>query len=212
MQGHYAPALKGTQMTIEKTFIAVDFSREYTAEEYALLEDDGNIYELIEGKLVMAPLPNDEHSTIADELLSQLKFFLKANPGIGKAWSNTGFNVGKKPNGKDNILGPDVGFIVASRVPPVSRNYLPYPDLAAEVWSEESDLGRPSRLQKARQKLQIYLENGTRIAWGINPIKQEVEVYHQGQPDPVKILGLNDQLDGEDVIPGFTMPVADLFK
>lgn len=115
--------------------VPIDLNREYSIEEYRRLEDDGNQYELIEGKLVMTPAPINEHGRISDNIITALRNFLAANPGIGEAWSNVGFNLGKKPNGKDNVPAPDVGFIVAERLPPSDfLGYLPYPDLAVEVW------------------------------------------------------------------------------
>jgi Uma2 family endonuclease len=189
----------------------IDLNREYTADEFAALPDDGNRYELIGGRLVMSPATRDKHGRIINRLFVSLWNFEK-NTGVGETWTTTGFYLGKKPNGKDNILAPDVGFIVAERVPPEADEYLPYPDLAVEVWSPESDLGRPIRLEKAREKLQIYLNAGTRIAWGINPENQTVEVYHQGQLTPIQVLNLKDELDGEDVIPGFKMKVEALFQ
>jgi Uma2 family endonuclease len=171
-----------------QTGITIDLNREYSLEEYAALPDDGNHYELIEGKLIMTPAPRDRHGRICDELLTELKIFLRNHPGTGEVWSHTGFNLGKKPNGKDNVPEPDLGFITASRVPPESNDYLPYPDLAVEVWSSDSDLGSPSKLRKAREKLLMYLAAGTQIAWGINPENETVEVYYQGQSQAAKIL------------------------
>jgi Uma2 family endonuclease len=159
----------------------------------------------------MSPATRDKHGRIITELFAAIWIFTKTTK-TGRIWTTTGFSLGKKPDGKDNVLEPDLGFIVAERVPPVADEYLPYPDLAVEVWSPESDLGRPIRLEKAREKLQIYLNAGTRIAWGINPENQTVEVYHQGQLTPVQVLNLNDELDGEDVIPGFKMKVEALFQ
>ena len=190
----------------------IDLHREYTAEELLTLPDDGNRYELIEGNLFMTPPPMAEHGDISDELLTELKNFLRLNPNLGRVWSHVGFNIGKKPNGKDNVLEPDLGFIIAERVPSNTLAYLPYPDLAVEVWSRQSDLADSDKLQKARQKLHLYLRAGTRLAWGINPIRQEVEVYHRGQTGPVQILDIDQELDGEDIIPGFKLPARSLFQ
>ncbi len=197
-------------MSIE-TMIVLDLNREYTVEEYATLPDDGNRYELIEGKLVMTPAPRDRHGRICDELLTELKLFLRAHPELGQVWSHTGFNLGKKPNGKDNVPEPDLGFIVASRVPPEANQYLPYPDLVVEVWSSDSDLGSPSKLQKARQKLQMFLAAGSQIAWGVNPENETVEIYYRGQIQPVRVLSKYEELDGATVIPGFAIRLQKIF-
>lgn len=199
-------------MVIEVKELPIDLNREYTAEEFAVLPDDGHHYELIEGKLVMTPPPDSRHGSVSDDLLTELKLYLRANPHLGQVWSHTGFNIGKKPNGKDNVLEPDLGFIVKDRLPPEDFvGYLPYPDLAVEVWSKVSDLQGPARLQKAREKLRLYLNAGTRLAWGINPATKEVEVYRQGGATPT-VLGGNHELDGEDIIPGFRLKISELLK
>ncbi len=192
--------------------IPIDMQRSYTAEELEWLEDDGCRYELLEGKLVVLPPTISEHGLISDSLLYELVNFLRANPGIGQVWSHTGFNIGKKPNGKDSVLEPDLGFLVASRVPATELIYLPYPDLAIEVRSRSSDLKDRSKLNKARKKLLLYLENGTLMAWVINPITRTVEVYRQGQEKAVRVLNSNDYLDGEEIIPGFRFKVEHLFS
>jgi Uma2 family endonuclease len=43
----------------------------------------------------------------------------------------------------------------------------------------------------------------------INPDEKSILVYHQPQPD--KLLLVSDNLDGEDILPGFTLPISDLF-
>ncbi len=110
----------------------------------------------------MTPLPASRHGSVSDRLLIKMGVFLENNSGIGAVWSHTGFNIGKKPNGKDNVLEPDLGFIVANRLPPADfADYLPYSDLAVEVWSKDSDLDGTARIKKAREKLQLYLKTGT---------------------------------------------------
>lgn len=63
-------------------------------------------------------------------------------------------------------------------------------------------------------KVGKLVEAGVPIVWVINPEKEVVEVYHAAQgyvAGPVRVLGVGDELDGDDVIPGFHMPVAQLF-
>lgn len=63
-------------------------------------------------------------------------------------------------------------------------------------------------LQLSRKNFE-YFDNGCRLVWVINPDEQSVLVYRQPQPD--RLLKIADNLDGEDVIPGFTLPVSELF-
>ncbi len=46
---------------------------------------------------------------------------------------------------------------------------------------------------------------------GHHPASKTFEVYQPGQVDPVKTLGVADELDGGEVIPGFELPVKELF-
>jgi Uma2 family endonuclease len=57
-----------------------------------------------------------------------------------------------------------------------------------------------------------YLDAGVRLVWVVRPRRQEVDVWHPGDAAPTKTLGIEDTLDGEDVVPGFTCPVAVLFR
>jgi Uma2 family endonuclease len=61
---------------------------------------------------------------------------------------------------------------------------------------------------KMRIKVTNYLTAGT-VVWVVNVPEQNVEVYLPGKP--VKILSVNETLDGSDVLPGFQIPVRDIF-
>src|SRR5690606_14294167 len=93
---------------------------------------------------------------------------------------------------------PDVAFV--SRVKQdklVGEGYNPNPpDLAVEVVSP-SDTDRRLSI-----KIGNYLAAGT-IVWVVYPASNEVEVYEPNTP--VKILGLDDELDGGDLLPGFSL-------
>lgn len=55
-----------------------------------------------------------------------------------------------------------------------------------------------------------YFENETRLVWMIHPDEKYVLVYHSSEPDG--FLRSPDQLEGEAIVPGFSMAVADLFE
>ncbi len=59
-------------------------------------------------------------------------------------------------------------------------------------------------------KARRYLDAGARLAWIVCPRRRQVDVWHPGDTAP-KTLAIGDTLDGEDVIPGFSHPVASLF-
>ncbi len=106
---------------------------------------------------------------------------------------------------------PDLGYIVASRLPATTQKALnSVPDLVVEIHSPTDLRSTPERLT-ARPKIKDWQEVGVQIIWAIDPARKIVEVYHPTQPGPFMELGLNDELDGEEVLPGFRLKVAELF-
>jgi Uma2 family endonuclease len=102
---------------------------------------------------------------------------------------------------------PDIAFISRERVPRGdARSFVPFrlpPDFVIEVLSPEQNVGRFT------EKLQFYLRHGVRLVWVVDPIAETVTV-HRPDDDPVTLTA-GDTLDGADVVPGFTLPVADIF-
>src|SRR5919204_3339289 len=82
---------------------------------------------------------------------------------------------------------------------------LPGTYLAAEIASP-NQYGREMGA-KARR----YLRAGTRLVWIVWPRRRQVDVWCPGDQTPSQTLGLADSLDGLDVVPGFTYPLAKLF-
>jgi Uma2 family endonuclease len=182
----------------------ISFERTYTIAEFEALPDDGNYYELIDGKLVMSPPAGDEHGRIGDKLVKVIHL-LDPEDKLGRVWQTTRFRISLTFG-----PAPDVAFVVATRVPPRSKGAVEVvPDLVVEIHSP-SDLDSKANIEVARRKIRLYQDNGVRLLWAVNPGDLSVEVYHQGDPSPV-ILGLGDELDGEDVLPGFKLRVSKLF-
>lgn len=102
---------------------------------------------------------------------------------------------------------PDVAFISKLKQPElVERGYNPLPpDFVVEV-----DLpSTPESQRRLRIKLGNYLAAGA-LVWIIYPEDREVEVYAPGKP--VQIFGIDDVLDGGDVLPGFKLAVREIFR
>ena len=82
------------------------------------------------------------------------------------------------------------------------------PDLAVEIKSPSNSMAELYR------KSAIYLENGAQLVWLINPMKRIAEVCRLDDQDQLKIetVGIDGKLDGEDVLPGFELPLRQLFN
>lgn len=183
-----------------------DFGRSYTPEEFEALPQFDDLYELVDGKLVKKPVPGDAHGRIGKRIDRKLAAFDPAE-NLGMLWRDTTFDVG---TGWMPI--PDLGFMVASRVPPESEKSVKgVPDLVVEIHSP-TDLRSQKEREATRQKVADWQAVGVRIIWSINPRNKSVEVYHLGHSQPVQTLAEGAELSGEDVIPGFKLKVSELFS
>jgi Uma2 family endonuclease len=101
-------------------------------------------------------------------------------------------------------LAPDVAFISFATQPELAHEgYNPVaPDLAVEVMSPTDD---EAQLQR---KLQLY-DAANVLTWVVREKTRTVDVHEPGKP--MRTLGINDTLDGGDVLPGFTLPVRAIF-
>jgi len=145
----------------------------------------------------------DKHGGIAAELLLAAGPFIKEhNLGRVRA-AETGFLI-SSPGEPDTVLAPDFAFVRAreSEAPTDGYSRLT-PDLVAEVASPSQT--RAEIAAKARQ----WLRAGVRLVWIVLPKSQTVEVWHDGELQ--HILTIQDELSGEEVLPGFAYPIRNLF-
>jgi Uma2 family endonuclease len=158
--------------------------------------------ELVRGELVMMSPAGYEHGVIAGEMYGHLFNFVKQNRlGVVTA-AETGFVIGRDP---DTVRAPDVGFIRANRVPRVrTQGYFPGPpDLAVEVVSPTDRAG------EVLAKVQDWLAAGCRTVWVVDPTSQTVSVYRGSHE--ASLLTVADELTDDDILPGFHLPVAEVF-
>lgn len=179
-----------------------------SADDLLLLPSDGWRYELVEGRLVRMPPPGGGHGYITLEIAATLRAFVKTHKLGAVLSSETGFLL-SQPGQSDTMLAPDVSFVRAEHVPAQdSPEWSGYwrvaPDLVAEVVSPSQF--RPEMAEKAR----LWLESGARLVWIVWPRDRQVDVWLPSHDEPVATLAVSDQLDGRDVLPGFTYPLADL--
>lgn len=174
-----------------------------TAEELAQLPDDGQRRELIEGVVITMSPAGGEHGEIALDVGGPLRQHVKAN-GLGRTFgAETGFILARDP---DIVLAPDAAFVSRERAEAIGRvrGYLPLaPDLAIEIISP-NDL-----YTEVQEKVATWLKYGTRMVVVLNPRHRAVTVYRT--PTEVRHLTIEDTLDGEDVVPGWRVPVRELF-
>ena len=102
---------------------------------------------------------------------------------------------------------PDVAFVSWDQFPnrQLPREPIPgvFPDLAVEV------LSASNTPQEMARKRRDYFTAGTRLVWEVDPRERTVAVYTA--PEQFTLLHEQDTLDGGTVLPGFTLPLRQLF-
>jgi Uma2 family endonuclease len=172
----------------------------WTVEDVEQIPEDEFRYALIRGVLHRMPPPKARHGRIVSAVGRHLGNFV-AEHRLGVIYDQSGFILERDP---DTLLGPDLSFVTSDRVP-VDEDAYPElaPDLVIEVASP-SQTG-PSIEEKAN----LYLAAGVSLVWVIDPSRRTV---HTHRADGTSLLLTeSDVIDGEDVLPGFHLPVADLF-
>ena len=173
----------------------------WTDAEFMALPD-GDRYELINGELINVGNSGMEHGNLGAFLAGAIEFHVRSRKLGATCDSSTAFTMKS-----GNRRSPDVSFVSKERLQGLKRLPKGYlqgaPDLAVEIISPSNTF------EEIHDKIVEYFDNGSKLVWVIHPDEKSVLVYHQPEPD--RLLRASDNLDGEAVIPGFSLPVADLF-
>jgi Uma2 family endonuclease len=106
------------------------------------------------------------------------------------------------------VRGPDISFISWDRLPGRVYPTAPLPDLVPDLVVEVISVSNTPR--EMQGKRDDYFGAGVRLVWEVDPHARTVAVYTR--PDvPDAVLTAADTLPGDPVLPGFTLPLADLF-
>lgn len=174
----------------------------WTDEELMALSGENDHYELIDGELVNMGNSGMEHGYLSSNLTIFLGGYVLAHKLGVICDSSTAFNM---RNG--NKRSPDVSFVSKERLQGIKRLpkgfFAGAPDLVVEIISPHNTFS------ELHGKMIEYFANECRLAWLIHPDEQSILVYRSPRPD--RLLKITDNLDGEEVIPGFSMPISDLF-
>ena len=181
-------------MTTQKTLL--------TAEEFYLFccENDG-WYELVDGEVVELAPPNDEHGSTALNVGTAFNIYSRRR-GVGEARVETGYTLRQGP---DTVRGPDVSFVFRPRVEGRGSGFPPgAPDIAVEVVSPSDTAAGMAR------KVADYLAAGSQRVWVVYPAGRRV-IIHRADGSVLSYAG-DDVITDEELLPGFSLPLSEIFE
>lgn len=174
-----------------------------TADELLERPDDGFRYELVKGELMKMPPAGSEHGKLAMRVGWRLAQHVESQY-LGNVYAaETGFILSTDP---DTVRAPDAAFVRGERLAETGegRGFWPgAPDLAVEVVSPGDTY------TEVEDKVLDWLDAGTLMVVVVNPRQRTVTVY-RSRTDIV-ILTQDDTIDGNDVVPGWSLPIQELF-
>lgn len=150
---------------------------------------------------MMSP-PGYQHSLIVARITHALFQHIVEQKSGAATGTEGGFVIGRDP---DTVRAPDVALVRAERNPPAKPAgfFEGAPDLAVEV------LAPSDRTGETFEKVQDWLAAGCRLVWVVDPRTRTVTQYSiHGE---VAVLAASDTLAGGDVLPSFSIPVAEIF-
>ena len=172
-----------------------------TAEELLRNDVPHKSTELVRGVLVVREPPGTWHGTLAGRLLFRMGQHVYPR-GLGELLGqDTGFLIERDP---DTVRAPDVAFVSAVRATQIGRRgYAPLaPDIAVEILSPGD---RPAEVL---EKIANWLQAGTRLVWVIDPDRGIARIHRAD--GTIDIVRGDGTLNGEDVLPGFSCPLAEV--
>jgi Uma2 family endonuclease len=175
-----------------------------TADELLAMPDDGIRRELVEGEIrEMAPA-GFEHSVVAANFATELNQFVRKHKLGAVGTADPTFRLVGEP---DTVRVPDVAFVRRERIEQMgglTKGFVSGgPDLAVEVVSPND------RYTEVRAKVREYLAAGTAMVIVLDAEGRSATIYRPGRA-PLELTE-SDVIDGEDVVPGWKLPVRDIF-
>jgi Uma2 family endonuclease len=168
-------------------------------------------FELIDGEHVTMAPPLAGHGERNTNVYDEIRFFLRVKP-IGKVYFEQPFVLMYTSDWVKGSRVPDIMYFEAKRLTEYKaadpdweqKPFVLIPDLCIEIVSKNDSF------DDVLGKVERYLDDGVKLVWVIDQKQRIVIVYRQGSNQHTT-LRVGDTLSGEDVLPGFTLAVADIF-
>jgi Uma2 family endonuclease len=175
-----------------------------SAAEFERLPSDSQRRELVRGELRTTTPGGDTEKLLADRFSRSLRDYVTAHELGDVLVNDPGFLLTVDP---DTVRTPAVAFIRRARCHPGGRvgAFWPGPpDMAVEVVSP-NDL-----YEDVFDRVADYLAHGSQLVFIVNPQRRSIAAHGPGPLAPVYAAA--DVLDAGDVLPGWRLPLRDLFR
>lgn len=173
----------------------------WTVDDLERLPDDDYRYDVWDGELTRMAPAGGRHNEVETDLAFALR---RAAGDAGRVYTgDTGFRLAERRS-----ISPDVAFVRRERLPPVAERVgflAVVPDLAVEVRSPSD------QDDDVVNKVSRYLALGVPLVWVLDPQQRTGEVHRPDGTSRALTANRDDVLDGEDVVPGFRLPLRELF-
>jgi Uma2 family endonuclease len=175
-----------------------------TATERDLLavhDREGRLCELIDGVLVEKTMGAKE-SLVTWEIGQRMGAFVKEGQR-GILLLPDGF-LRLLPG---QVRAPDLSFISFDQLPNRKFPAEPIPDLIPKLAVEVLSPGNTKK--EMARRLRDFFVAGVELVWVIDPAKRQGRIYTA--PDEFRLVTEREAMDGGDVLPGFRLPLSELF-
>jgi len=183
---------------------SINISTRYTAADLFKMDDDAR-FELIEGELVEMAPPSFGHGSSVVDLAAELRGHIRRADLPLRCAVESGYLLARDP---DTVLGPDISVVRSSDLVPGSEDS-GYPEVVPMLVVEV--VSPSNRTAEVRRKVRVYLSAGVPIVWIVNRQQRLITVHRPDMADVELRVADGAVLDGEDVLPGFRLPLLELF-
>ena len=170
----------------------------------ALPDDDGNIYELIEGELIVSSAPSIKHQRVIMNLGKEIANYLDRNP-LGEVLPTPGVIFDRH-----NSVIPDLVFVTNEQLAQVGAE--PHIRLAPALAVEVVSPGRENARRDRVKKLRVYGRFGVGEYWVADPEACTVEIYRPagGALALAATVGGDEEITSP-LLPGFACEASRVF-
>jgi Uma2 family endonuclease len=175
-----------------------------TAEQFMKLPYNGQIQELVRGRIVEMPPPKFLHGVVCGNIYFLIRSHVQSHR-LGRVLANdSGLITERNP---DTVRGPDIAYYSFQRVPH-GQEPAGYSDVAPELVFEV--LSPDDRWPRLQTKIAEYLAAGVKMVCVADPASEAVTVYREDSAPHT--LTADDTLHLDYVLAGLSIPVGRFFE